>query len=50
MNLTDLFGLGTKLEKNIYSRTITKSFPLLQPEPGFCQQNGPESGQLLVSE
>ena len=23
-------------------RTTTKSLPLLQPEHGFCQQNGPE--------
>ena len=27
-------------------RTKTKSTPLLQPEHGFCQQNGPELGQL----
>ena len=45
-NLRDLFGFGTKLQK-IYSRTTTKSFPLLQPEHGHCQQNGPERGQLL---
>ena len=36
--------------KKIYARTETKSVPLLQPEHGFCQQNGPEPGQLLVSE
>ena len=24
--------------------TITKSIPLLRPEHGFCQQNGPERG------
>ena len=29
----------------VYSRTTTKSMPLLQPEHGFCQQNGPEHGQ-----
>ena len=27
-----------------YSRTTTKLVPLLQPELGFCQQNGPEHG------
>ena len=35
--------------KKIYSKTATKSVSLLQPEPGFCQQNGPERGQVLVS-
>ena len=49
MNLRDLFSVRTKLKK-ISSRTTTKSVPLLQPEHGFCQQNGPERGQLLVSE
>ena len=49
MNLRDLLGVGTKLKK-IYSRTTAKSIPLLQPEHGFCQQNGPEGGQVLVSE
>ena len=29
----------------VYLRTITKSILLLQPEHGFCQQNGPECGQ-----
>ena len=24
--------------------------PLLQPDHGFCQQNGAERGQVLVSE
>ena len=28
--------------KKIYSRKATKSVPLLQPEHGFFQQNGPE--------
>ena len=32
--------------KKVYSRTTTKLIPLLQPEHGFCQQNGPESGQV----
>ena len=32
--------------KKVYSRTTTKSNPLLHPEHGFCQQNGPEHGQL----
>ena len=32
--------------KKVYSRTTTKSNPLLQPEHGFCQQNGPERGKL----
>ena len=49
MNLRDLFSIGTKLKK-ISSRTTTKSVPLLQPKHGFCLQNGPERGQLLVSE
>ena len=39
-----------KVEKNIYSRTTTKSVPLLLPEHEFFQQNGPECGQVLVSE
>ena len=34
--------------KKIYSRPA--SVPLLQPEQGFCQQNGPERNQVLVSE
>ena len=41
------------LEQNwrkTYSRTTTKPVPLLKPEHGFCQQNGPEYGQVLVSE
>ena len=41
MKLTDLFNVGTKF-KIVYSRTTTKSLPPLQPEHGFCQQNGPE--------
>ena len=49
MNLRDLFSVVTKLKKK-YSRTTTKSVPLLQPEHGFCQQNWPENGQVLVSE
>ena len=32
--------------KKVYSRKTTKSIPLLQPEHGFCQQNGPVGGQL----
>ena len=32
--------------KKVYSRTTTKSIPLLQPEHGFCQQNGPERHQV----
>ena len=43
-----MFGVGTMLKK-MYSRATTKSVPLLQPEHGFCQQNGPEHGQVLVS-
>ena len=35
-----------QISKKVYWRTTTKSVPLLQPEHGFCQQNGPESGQL----
>ena len=49
VNLRHLLGVRTKL-KQIYSRTITKSVSLLQPEHGFCQQNGPECAQVLVSE
>ena len=49
MNLRDLFGVGIRLKK-IFSRIKTKAVPLLQPEHGFCQQNGPERGQVLVSE
>ena len=45
----DLFGVGTKFNK-IYSRTTTKLVPLLKPKHGFCQQNGPERGKVLVSE
>ena len=33
-------------EKKVYSRTTTKSTPLSQPEPGFCQQNVPEHSQV----
>ena len=43
-----MFGVGTMLKK-IYSRATTISVPLLQPEHGFCQQNGPEHDQVLVS-
>ena len=50
MNLRGLFSVGRKLEIYIYLRTTTKSVPLLQPEHGFCQQNGPERGQVLASE
>ena len=32
--------------KKVYSRTTTKSVPLLQPKDGFCQQNGSERGQV----
>ena len=39
-----------KVEKKIYSRTTTKSVPLLQPEYGFCQQNEQQRGKVLVSE
>ena len=48
MNLGDLLGVGIKLKK-IFSRTTTKWVPLLQPGHGFCQQNEPERGQVLVS-
>ena len=41
----DLFGAGTKLKESIFKIT-TKSIPLLQPEHGFCQQNGSERGQV----
>ena len=49
VNLEYLFGVGTKLKK-IYSKKRTKQVPLFQPEHGFCQQNEPERGQVLVSE
>ena len=45
VNLRDLFGVGTKLKKG-YSRTTTKWIPHLQPEHGFCQQNGSEHCQV----
>ena len=32
--------------KKVYSRATTKSIELLQPEHGFCQQNGLECGQV----
>ena len=32
--------------KKVYSRATTKSIPLLQSEHGFCQQNGPDRGQV----
>ena len=32
--------------KKVYSRTTTKSVPLIQPEHGCCHQNVPERGQL----
>ena len=35
------------INEKIYSRTTTKSVPLLQTKLGFCQQIGPERGQLL---
>ena len=34
--------------KKVYSRTTTKSIPLLQPEHGFCQKNGPKCGQVKI--
>ena len=49
MNLRDLFGVGAKLKK-IYSRTTTKAVPLLQPEHGFCQQNGAVARYLYPNE
>ena len=33
-------------QKKLYSTTTAKSIPLLQPEHGFCQQNGLECGQV----
>ena len=32
--------------KKVYSRITTKLIPLLQPEHGFCQQNGLQRGQV----
>ena len=32
--------------KKVYSRILTKSIPMLQPEHEFCQQYVPECGQL----
>ena len=34
--------------KKVYSRTTTKSIPLLRPEYGFCQQNGPELAKYTI--
>ena len=33
-------------QKKVYSIATTKSIPMLKPEHGFCQQNGPEPVQL----
>ena len=32
--------------KKAYSKTTTKSIPLLPPEHGFCQQNESVRGQV----
>ena len=32
--------------KKVFSRTANKTIPLLQPEHGFCQQDGAECGQV----
>ena len=32
------------IRTRVLSKTTTKSIPLLRPEHGFCQQNGPERG------
>ena len=32
--------------EKLYSRATSKLIVLLQPEHGFCQQNGPEGGQV----
>ena len=45
VNLRDFLGAAQSWKK-VYSRTTTKSNPLLQPEHGFCQQNRPERGEL----
>ena len=44
------FSVLEKSSKKISSRTATQSVPLFKPEHGFCQQNGPERGQILVFE
>ena len=47
-SLGDLCGVGTKL-KEIMFKNNKISFSLLQLEHGFCQQNGPERGQVQDS-
>ena len=44
VNLRD--SVLEKSWKKVYSRTTTKSVPLLQPEHEFCQQNGSERGEV----
>ena len=46
MNLRDLFGFGAKFKKKTYSRTLTKSIPMLQPEHGFYEENVLERRQV----
>ena len=45
----EICSVPQKSWKKIYSRTTTKSVPLLQSEHGFCQQNGQGCDQVLVS-
>ena len=46
-----MFSVGKNLKKKKKkSRTTTKLIPLVQQqEHGFCQQIGPQCGQVLVS-
>ena len=39
-----------KIEKKYIFKSNNKSVTLLQPEHGFCHQNGPERDKVLVSE
>ena len=44
-NLTEIYSALEQIWKKEYLRATTKSFPLLQPQHGFWQNNGSELGQ-----
>ena len=46
MNLRYLFGVGTKLKENIYKNNNQISWTVTTRTWVFCQQNGPERGQV----
>ena len=45
--LRDLFDVGTKLKENIFKSNNQISSTVVT-RTWFCQQNGPERGQVLV--